>query len=279
MTKRGGPDRIDAQVARLRILEVTNPSAAVDFAIELVGREHVHRALEPALKLIEQAAAADARPALRARYADLAEHGDRHDQDCALRVGIVKALAAVGSREDGDIAEAAIGTVQIRMGVDVAQNLRAEGLLFLAAIEPELSDFRAVELLSDPHVSTFSGEPSATAIRVLAGHGQMLPIWAVARRAETPPDVLAQAFASLARGAPKRLQTQALLEQLGSARGRGEEGEPLALVAAEAILLNDLRDGYGAVMELLRTTPNANLREYLEIAVKRSAAYPLLKSR
>lgn len=275
----GGPDRLDAQVARLRMLDVTNPGAAVELAIELVERERVHRVLEPALALIERAAAPGARVVLRARFVDLAEHGDRHDQDCALRVGIVKALAAIGSRGDAEVAEAAIATIQIRMGVDVAQNLRAEGLLFLAAIEPDLADFRAVELLADAHTSTFSGEPAATAIRVLAGRGQLLPIWAVARRADTSPDVLAQAFASLAQSAPKPLQTQALLEQLAAARARGEEGEALALVAAEAILLNGLKDGYAAVLDLLRTTPNLNLSAYLEAAMRRSEAYPLLESR
>jgi hypothetical protein len=277
MTRRT-PDRIDAQVARLRMLADLNPEAALGLAVELVERERVHRALEPSLELIQRAAPAEARPALRTRYFDLAEHGDRHDQDCALRVAIVKALAAIESREDVDVAEAAIATVQIRMGVDVAQNLRAEGLLLLALLQPEIADFRAVELLGDPHASTFSGEPSVTAVRVLAARGQLLPIWAAARRPGTPADVLAQAFASLARGAPKRLQLEALLAHLSEAQGRGEEGEALELVAAEAIILNELKDGYGAVMDLLKTTQNRSLKEYLEATIRRSPAYPLLKS-
>jgi hypothetical protein len=276
------PDRIDAQVARLRMLAEINPEGALALAIELVDRERVHRALEPALEVIARAAPVAARAPLRTRYFDLAEHGDRYDQDCALRVGIVKALAAIESREDADVAESAIATVQIRMGVDVAQNLRAEGLLLLALLEPEQADFRAVELLLDPHASTFSGEPSVTAVRVLAKRGQLLPIWAVARRSGTAPDVLAQAFASLASGAPKALQSEALLAHLAEARGRGEEGEALALVAAEAIVLNELRDGYREVLDLLRSTPNTNLREYLELTVRRSTdkgLQDLLKSR
>lgn len=276
---RRGPDRVDAQVARLRMLVEANPAAALGLAIDLVERERVHRALEPALAVIERAAALEARPALRARYADLAEHGDRHDQDCALRVAIVKALAAVETREDADVAERAIATVQIRMGVDVAQNLRAEGLLLLALLEPELTDYRAVELLNDPHMSTFSGEPAVTAVRVLAKRGHLLPIWVVARRSGTAPHLLAQAFASLGPSAPKRLQLEALLDHLGTARARGEEGEALALVAAEAIVLNELKDGYGAVMELVRTTPNRSLREYLEATIRRSAARGLLDAR
>src|SRR5260221_653755 len=131
MTSKHKPDRIDGQVARLTILGQSNPEAALGLAIELVERERVHRALEPALEIITARAPIEARPALRARFADLAEHGDRYDQDCALRVAIVRALTAIEVREDKDIAEAAIATVQIRMGIDVAQNLRAEGLLLL----------------------------------------------------------------------------------------------------------------------------------------------------
>ena len=224
-----------------------------------------------------ESARAEARPALRLRYFDRSEHGDRYDQDCALRVLIVRALAAIASRDDRDVAESAIATVQIRMGIDVAQNLRADGLLLLALIEPELADFRAVELLADPHASTFSGEPAVTAVRVLARRGQHLPIWALARRAGTPPDVLAQAFASLARSAPRAYQLEALLGQLADARGQGEEGEAAALVAAEAIVLNELADGYGPVVDLLRTTPNPNLRDYLGMAVRRSPDPKLAK--
>jgi hypothetical protein len=270
------PDRVDAQVARLRMLVEVNPEGALRLAIELVERERVHRALEPALEVIQRASAVEARPTLRARYFDLAENGDRHDQDCALRVGIVRALTAVESRQDVD-AHANLYRSDRALG-DVAQNLRAEGLLLLALLEPELGDYRAVELLADPHMSTFSGEPAVSAVRVLAKRGHMLPIWGVARRSGTAPDLLAQAFASLGRGAPKQLQLEALLGHLGEARGRGEEGEPLALVAAEAIVLNELKDGYPAVTELVKTTPNRSLKEYLEATIRRSPAYPLLKS-
>jgi len=268
--RRRPPDRIDADVARLSILRASDPDRAHAFALDLIARERAHRALEPALALVAEAARPESRPVLRARYFDLAEHGDRYDQDCALRVLVIRALAATESREDRDVCENAIATVQIRMGVDVAQNLRAEGLLLLASIEPELGDYRAVELLGDPHTSAFSGEPAVTAVRVLARRGHYLPIWGLARRAGVAPDVLAQAFASLARAAPGGYQTEALLGQLAEARARGEEGEATALVAAEAIILNQLVDGYSAVMELLGTTANRNVRDYLELTVRRS---------
>jgi hypothetical protein len=279
MPKKRGPDRLDAEVARLRLLQATDPAEAVAFAIELIGLRREHRVLEPALAALGDGPPAAARPPLRARYRDLAENGDRVDQDCALRVAIVRALRGLDSRSDDDVAEDAIRTVQLRLGVDVAQALRAEGLLLLTESSPERADLLAAALLLDPHTSTFSGEPAVTAMRVLARRGQLLPIWSVAHRPEvmasaylsgrTVADALAQAFASL-RALPADLQLEALRAHLVHARGTGEEGEAVALVVAEAIVLNELAEGYGLVIDLLAESPNLNLYRYLVLTAARS---------
>ncbi|HVB96587.1 MAG TPA: hypothetical protein VNG11_02535, partial [Chloroflexota bacterium] len=158
--------------------------------------------------------------------------------------------------------------------VDVAQGLRSASLLWLSEIEPSRVDYYAVEMLQDPHASTFSGEPALTAIRVLAARGQILPIWALARRTALAPDCLAQAFASL-RKIPADLQSEALLEHLARAMDEGENGEGLALVAAEAIVLNGLSPGYPTVLKLLRETTNPNLLLYLLTAIVRSGEVAL----
>jgi hypothetical protein len=274
VAKKRAPDRLDAEVARLRLLQSTEPAQAVGFAIELIGRYREHRALEPALAALGDEPPAAARLALRARYLDLAESGDRFDQDCALRVAIVRALRGLDSRSDDDLAEAAARTIQIRLGVDVAQALRAEGLLLLAESSPERADLLAAALLLDPHTSTFSGEPAVTAMRVLARRGQLLPIWSVVHRpgvlagGRAAADVIAQAFASL-RALPADLQLEALGAHLAHARALGEEGEAVALVAAEAVVLNELADGYGLVIDLVRESTNLNLFRYLVLTAAR----------
>jgi hypothetical protein len=261
----------------LALLRETDPARAVEWAIELIGRRREHRVLEPALAALGEEPPGAARMPLRERYFDLAENGDRADQDCDLRVAVVRALRRLDSRADDDVAEAAIGTVQIRMGVDVAQALRAEGLLLLAESSPERADLRAAGLLLDAHTSTFSGEPAVTAMRVLSRRGQLLPIWSLIHRPEVTagaflgrliPDVLAQAFAAL-RAAPSDLQLESLAAHLAYARGAGAEGEPVALVAAEAILLNELAQGYGLVFDLLAESGNQNLYRYLVMTAAR----------
>src|SRR5919201_5708344 len=98
-------------------------------------------------------------------------------------------------------------------------------------------------------------------MRVLARRGQLLPIWTVVHRPGAMPgggwvaDVLAQAFASL-RALPADLQLEALRAHLAQASALGEAGEAVALVAAEAIVLNELADGYGMVLDLLRESSN-----------------------
>src|SRR5262245_21142258 len=140
MAKRRAPDRIDAEVARLRLLQATDPARALEYALELIDLRREHRALEPALAALGDEPPPAARQPLRRRWLDLTENGDRADQDCALRVAILRALRGLDSRADDDVAEAAARTVQIRMGVDVAQGLRAEGLLLLAESSPERAD-------------------------------------------------------------------------------------------------------------------------------------------
>jgi hypothetical protein len=241
--------------------------------------ERSHRALEPALRLIEPDPPTEARQPLRRRFFDLAEDGLHRDVDCELRAAIVRALRALDSHADEDVAEAGLRTVQTTPPAmkDVAQPLRAESLLLLAQSDPERADYRAAELLSDPHLSEFSGEPALTAIRLLDRRGQLLPIWALARRPGLQVDALAQALASL-REAPKDLQLEALREHLAWAVPQGESGEPTALVAAEAIVLNGLEDGYELVLDLLRQTPNLNLFRYLAMTALRSDAQRLRRS-
>src|SRR5262245_35148167 len=255
------------------MLQAVDGGRALALAVEIVAGERSHRALEPALKLLEPDPPVEARQPLRHRFFDLAEDGLHRDVDCELRAAIVRALRSLDSHADEDVAEAGLGTVQPTPPSmkDVAQPLRAESLLLLAQSAPERADYHATELLSDPHLSEFSGEPAVTAIRLLARRGQRLPIWALARRPGLQVDALAQAFASL-REAPADLQLAALSEHLAASVPRGEAGEPTALVAAEAIVLNGLEDGFPLVLDLLRQTPNPNLFRYLAMQALRSDA-------
>jgi|GEM_PF-3741062 len=257
-------ERVDETVAQLARLVRTDSAAATDFAIGLIAKERPHRLLEPALDVLIENVTPMARSALRARFLDLTENGVRFDQDCDLRVRIARVLRKIGSPEDGDLAETGQHTIQLQPPgrIDVAQSLRAGCLVWLADLDPDRANYYAVEMLTDPNASEFSGEPAVSAIQVLAAGGQILPIWALARRRGLQPDALAQAFASL-RKSPRDLQLNALREHLAWCREAGETGEAVSLVAAEAIILNGLTDGNSEVIDLVRQSPNRNLCLYL----------------
>jgi hypothetical protein len=265
-----GESRVETLANRLELLVTTDPTAAFRLARDIVARERAHRVLEPALDVLLGNPILEIRAVLRERFDDLTENGMRYDQDCALRIRIVQVLRAIGSPEDLDLAERGVRLIQLNppARVDVAQALRGQCLLLMSDVAPERAQYFAVELLQDPHLSSFSGEPAVTAIQVLAGRANILPIWALARRTGSPPDVLAQAFASM-RGTPPDLQLDALSLHLKDAAERGENGEGVALVAAEAIVLNRLAGGYSAVVDLLQETTNFNLFHYLVITAAR----------
>ena len=273
-----GESRTETLAGRFQLLVESDLDAALRLAEDIIGRERAHRVLEPALDLLASRPKPEFRSVLRERFADLTENGMRFDQDCSLRVKIVQVLRAIGSPEDGDLAERGVRLIQLNppSKIDVAQALRGQCLLLLADLRPDRAQYFAVELLQDPHLSAFSGEPAVTAIQVLAERANILPIWALARRTGSPPDVLAQAFASL-RGAPQDLQLDALHLHLKDAADRGENGEGVSLVAAEAIVLNHLVEGYPAVADLLNVTPNLNLYQYLVLTAARGGDEILLE--
>lgn len=275
---RGASARHDSLAEKLARLRQDDAEAALALSIDTIGRERAHRVLEPSLDILSQAVPlpddrirALARDALRTRFIDLTENGVRFDQDCDLRVRIVKLLREVATPEDRDIAERGVRTIQLQppARIDVAQALRGQSLLLLDRFDQKRSGFYAVEFIHDLHVSRFNGEPAVTAIQLLAARGEVLAIWAIARRPDLQSDVLAQAFASL-RQAPTDLQTEALVDHLDRALTEGPCDEATALVAGEAIILNGLSAAYPRAIALLSETTNPHLFLYLATAAARS---------
>lgn len=270
MPPKRGPDRIDLLTVRLAELRDSDRTEAVALAIQILARERVHRALEPVLSLLREQPTGAARPALIACYHDFVANDLRLDQGCALRIGIVRVLRAMNaaylgpSDDDMVVATAAIHTVQ-RLPpsmIDVAQGLRAEGLMLMTELDPTQADYRAVELLHDPHRALNSGEPTVSAVRVLAARGHTLPIWAMVRQPDVHPEVFAQVISS-SRGVPRNLLRDVLVERLTEATKEGELGEAIALVAAEAIIEQRITEGYELVIELLRVSVSPPLAQFL----------------
>ena len=89
---------------------------------------------------------------------------------------MVDALRPIALPADVKLALAAVETYQF-MPDDQAQTLRASGLLLLNDLDEPLAPYHAVRLLADPHVTPMSGEPSITAVRVLASQDELTPLY------------------------------------------------------------------------------------------------------
>jgi len=264
-------DRVAALVARLRMHATFDRARARELAIEIVQTETSPRALESALAELQSEPPDESRIPLRALYDRLEKAGLRLDVDCSFRTAIVEILRALDSRADADIAERAIRTIQPipPSMIDVAQPLRANGLLLLVREDAERALYRAAELLTDPHVSRFSGEPAATAIRVLAAQRNLAPIWGLARRPGLAPEALAAAIEAL-RGMPRDLLGELLRDHLDSLRADPGAGDAVLLVLGDAIIGGRFAQFYERLVDLIEAVANPPLCAYLTGAVVRA---------
>ena len=186
----------ESTLSRLRALR-DSTAEQLTFALRLVEKERNPETVIEALTVIERAAEDRARPVLFARYDALDRDGARSDPGGAIRIALLRALRPGARSDDAPLFARAATTYEHRFG-EVAGDLRAAGLLALSEVDPTLAGFYAVRLLHDPHTSPMSGEPAATAARVLADLGQPLPLYAcVIRDAGVPSEVVGECLRGL----------------------------------------------------------------------------------
>ncbi len=190
-----------------------SPGAQTALAIEIVEREKDVRALRAALDVLKQRPAWNARPALLQRYATLAADGVKRDAGSYLRAAILLALRSLARPEDLPLLEQAATTYEYLPPThsEEAGLLRSTALVVMNEVDSALAGYHAVRLLNDPETSPLSGEPSLTAVRLLAAHDNRLPLYAYVLyqdRFERPPpplsEVISESLKSLA-GMPESL--------------------------------------------------------------------------
>ena len=176
------PTKVPAAVQRLRDL-ADRPDEQARYALDLLGREHGIQTVSAALAVVLAAPPRPAaRPILLGLYAYYDADGVKRDPGCDLRVTVLTALQPLVQGDDAALAERALTTYEFLppTHAESAGELRAAGLLLLAGLDPERARYHAVRLLVDPHTSRMSGRPAVDAVRLLADHGQTLPLYQVA---------------------------------------------------------------------------------------------------
>lgn len=169
-------------VAHLRALPAGSPEY-IDCALRLVEVATHPEALQEALDALAESDDPRLRPALLARYTSLAANGPRRDPGCFQRAALLRALRPLARKDDAALLEEAVRTIECMPPFappnrgDVAAGLRSVALVALNEVDETLAGYHAVRLLMDQYTSPMSGEPAATAARVLAAQGHVLPLY------------------------------------------------------------------------------------------------------
>ena len=185
-----------------------NPAARRARALDLLAATSSRQMVDEALYALEHVPPDEsARPLLREKAWFYFEHPDR-DSGGLLREQIARLLTAIAHPDDGDLYRTAVMVYEPKPVTDVAQTCRAAGLIGLATTDRAQACLHATRILGEPDTSALSGEPSLTAITVLARFDERLPIYAfLLRQGENfarrgMGEVVAQGFESLGEDFP-----------------------------------------------------------------------------
>lgn len=213
-------------------------------------------------------------PALRddllAKYAWCQAQPNRRDGGGFIRAALVRALKSIGSPEDSVLFQQAILTYEMDGPMEVCGDLRAAGLVALNDLDPDLAASYAARFLLDPQF-TFSGEPITTAIKLLASHGNLAPIFGVVSWGMGRSDVIAEGLRNLT-------ELQDDLIPILVERYIENEDEQIILGLFELILGHRTRDSWVATIEeWFRTTTVMDLYGIVAIQLVGSRSEVLIE--
>lgn len=177
------------------------PEALQAHALKLIRARQNTMAVASALRALIEASliTPELRPLLLETYAYYAADGVKRDPTDAARCAVLEALHEVIRQEDIPLLERALTTYE-RIPPFFAEEaglLRAAALVVLTRLDPLLATYHAARLLSEP-IEVLAGEPHLTAIRVLAGQNQRVPIYAyVMQPTLNKPEPLGEALRQL----------------------------------------------------------------------------------
>ena len=248
------------ELSRLAILAAGGDDAAFrDCALGLLASGD-RRAREATLDALLEHAVAGTRDALRELYVELEAQPDKLDPGAHLRIAVMRILLAGGDARDVDIGLRAADTYEKSMGVDSTSNLRSLGLRIIAAADPDLFPYVAVEHINDS--SEFSPEPANTALQLLAATGHQISIYQWIVSGQHAPDLI-EAALGLLDEVPAVVMSRCLVQLTRDAIEKKDE--PLLTKLAETIVARELEGAYAALSSIMRAGVSLELYAYLAL--------------
>lgn len=167
-----------------------SPQQQAAYAVELLAGKHGKDIMQAALAVLADNPDPAAREPILRLYAYYAANKGVRDQGGYFRRALLDALRPLARRADAELLAQAANTYEF-WPPDFAEDavlLRAAGLVALAEVDEETARFHAARLLVDPYVQPMSGEPAASAARVLGALNELTVLWSYVM-AEHPPQL------------------------------------------------------------------------------------------
>ncbi len=137
------------------------------------------------------------RPVLHRKYAWCESSPSRRDSSGFIRAAIVRALQPIIHPDDEPILLRALSTYQMQGLYELCAELRTAALRAMVDVDPGTAALFAARFLSDP-LTSFSGEPAITAIRLLGAQQRLEPVFALASWEEGNGQIVGEALRNLA---------------------------------------------------------------------------------
>lgn len=168
----------------------SDPAQQALYAASLLQGKHGKDVMQAALRVLAENPHREARDDILHLYTYYAANKGVRDQGAYFRRALLDALRPIAKREDAGLFAQAAATYEF-WPPDFAEDavlLRSSALVGLSEVDEEMGRFHAARLLVDPYVQHMSGEPAATAARVLGILGELPVLWSYVMR-EQPPQL------------------------------------------------------------------------------------------
>ena len=231
----------------------------VELGIALLERARNPEAIALAVGVLGDSADPRIRQVIVDKYAALGAEPRRRDSGCFQRAALVRALRGRATPAETALLEMALWTHEFVGRDDVAGDLRGAALLTLNKGDERLASFHAVRLLSDAH--PMSGEPAATAARLLASKGELLPLYGLVTQGAGTVEVRAESLRGLT-GLPLSLLAR-VLDQY-----RSSKDEALIVGLFDLLLAHPSRAEFSGFIGLfLDSTQSIDLYRFLVTSI------------
>ncbi len=268
-------------IAKLRSL-VSDPGAQAEYATTLLRPRQTRDLLLAALDVLAAHPLEDARQPLLDVYDTYQRAGSARDPGAFTRRAILAALRPLATPADLPLILDAVDAYEF-LPPDFKEDailLRASALVILNEQDDLLARYHAARLLVDPYVDPMSGEPSLSAVRVLASQAEYVSLYQYAMQpaGRTLPEVVSECLRNLV-GMPETLipgilkhfaEREEAIVQVGLvdlALGYPDLSEVTDYVAEALVSSTDL-DAYRYLTMSLITSRNSQFIDQLLMAAR-----------